>query len=224
MKSASVLLVVFVLAACTQAPERPDPEFTPEGPPSIRSEVVDRHAEQFETDLRVRPPGSQEEFAAATYITGHLQQAGYVVRLESIPLRNTIRSSDVLGLPPSGDDPAAIVAVSYDAPETSPGLAAREIGAFLELARALRVRSPEHDIEFAALGAQSEDELGARRLAQILIEADVEPRIVYIAFSDSDRGSVPLAQAGFDVTVLEESDIEDVAIRLLEDLTSDAPG
>lgn len=219
------MVLAVALAACTQAPERPDPEFTPEGPPSIRSEVLDRHAEQFETDLRTRAPGSQEEFAAATYITGHLQQAGYVVRLESIPFRNTIRSSDVLGLPPSGRDPSVLVAVPYDTPEGEPGFASQEIGAFLEVARALRVHSPEHDVEFAALGAQSDDALGARRLAQILLDADVRPEIVYIVANIvGDRGALPLMQAGFEVTMTKSDDIEELATQLLDDLIVNLPG
>src|SRR5688500_17656446 len=106
---------LLLLPACIGGgDDTPRPDFTPEGPPQVQREVIARHAEQFEQDLATRPAGSQQEFAAATYLTAHLQQAGYVVRLEDVPVADTVRSSDVIGRPPSGADPKVVVTVSYD--------------------------------------------------------------------------------------------------------------
>lgn len=166
--------------------------------------TVQRHAEQFDEDLGPRPAGSQEEFLAATYILGHLQQAGYVPLLDAVPVGNLVRSTNVVAPPPAGKTPVFVVAVAYDAgPNDSSG---DEIGTFLELARALAVREPNHDVEFVALGAErtSDEHLGARRLAKQLIDDDVDPLIITLevddgtaaAFSDAPAGSV-FAAAGF---------------------------
>ena len=201
MRARLLAVSLLLLPACIGGgADAPRPEFTPEGPPQVQSEVIERHAEQFEQDLATRPAGSQQEFAAATYLTAHLQQGGYVVRLEDVPVANTVRSSNVIGLPPSGADPRIVVTVSYDTPSDRPDRDAGDIGAFLEVARALRVTQADHDVEFVALGAQSEDMLGARRLAQLLIEAEVEPQIVHLASTDEEAGLVqPLEDAGFPV-------------------------
>lgn len=195
------MVVLLLTGACFGGTSNtPDPAFTPEGPPSVQREVIARHAEQFETDLDSRPAGSQEEFAAATYVTAHLQQAGYVVRLEDVPVADTVRSSDVIGLPPSGEDPAVVVTVSLDTPIGEPDGDGSDIGALLEIARALRVAEAAHDVEFVALGAQAEDMLGARRLARLLLDADVDPQIVHLASTDDEADLVaPLEQAGFAV-------------------------
>lgn len=159
-----------------------------------------RHAEQFETELASRPPGSQEEFAAAAYITAHLQKAGYAVRLEDVPVADTVRSSVVIGVPPSGDVPDVIVTVSFDTPIGEPDADGSDLGAFLEVARALRVAQGMHDIEFVALGAQSDDMLGARRLARLLLDEEVEARIVHLASTEREAHlSDPLEEAGFPV-------------------------
>ncbi len=165
---------------------------------------MERHADQFEQDVPVRPPGSQEEFAAATYITGHLQQAGYVVRLDSVPVANTVRSSNVVALPPSGQPPRIVVAVSYGTDPTERDADAGDIGAFLEVARVLRARSVAHNVEFVALGAKSENLLGSRRLAQVLLDEGVEPRIVYLSAGDDPdpRETRPFKDAGFDLAVI----------------------
>ena len=161
---------------------------------------MERHAEQFETDLASRPPGSQEEFAAASYITAHLQKAGYVVRLEDVPVADTVRSSVVIGVPPSGEPPAVIVTVSYDTPIGEPDDDGTDLGAFLELARALRVAQGLHDVQFVALGAQSDDMLGARRLARLLLDDEIRARIVHLASTEREAHlSDPLEEAGFPV-------------------------
>src|SRR5688572_23168853 len=87
MRATLLSLTLLLLTSCVLGgADRPAPSFSPEGPPEIQADVIARHAEQFESDLAERAPGSQEEFAAATYMTAHLQRAGYVVRLESVPV------------------------------------------------------------------------------------------------------------------------------------------
>src|SRR5687768_13322733 len=153
MRALTLSLTLLLFGACTSiGSQTPDPNFTPEGPPQVQRDVIARHAEQFETDLASRPPGSQEEFAAATYLNAHLQQAGYIVRLEDVPVADTVRSSDVIALPPSGESPEIVVTVSFDRPIGAPDDDGSDIGAFLEVARALRVEAGSHNVQFAALG------------------------------------------------------------------------
>lgn len=181
---ACLALILFV--SCTSN-ETPRPDASPSGPPSIQPEVVESHAEQFEEELPERAAGSQQEFAAATYITAHLQQAGYVVEFDAVPVANTVRSTNVVGLPPSTEDPEYLVAVAYDAAGT-PG----SIAAFLEIARALRVAVPDHSVEFVALGAESAsgNRLGSRRMINLLLDRDLQPHVIHLEGLDADSGVV----------------------------------
>jgi hypothetical protein len=190
-------IALVLLGACTGGGDA-GPRSGPTGPPDVGLDVVREHAEQFDDDIPDRRAGSQEELAAATYITGHLQQAGYVVLLDAVPVRDLVRSTNVVARPPSGTDPEVVVAVRYD---TSPSLpdGSEAIGVFLEVARALRVREREHSVGFVALGAESTDvgggRLGSRRLAQELVDEGAEPTIVELQHVGPDadftaRGSV----------------------------------
>lgn len=173
-----LLIALLGFVSCT-ANETPRPAATASGPPAIEVDAVEAHAEQFGDELADRRAGSQEEFAAATYITAHLQQAGYVVEFDSIPIENTVRSTNVVALPPSTEDPAYLVAVAYDGTGEAPA-----VGVFLELARALRASVPEHSVEFVALGADETDlpgrPLGSRRMIKLLIERELTPRILFL--------------------------------------------
>jgi hypothetical protein len=172
----------FIAIACTACSEAGDlrPLPAPTGPAAIRADIVGRHAREFVSDLRDRGAGSQGELAAATYILGHLQQAGYVVLLDAVPVSDLVRSTNVVARPPSGADPEFVVAVPYDAP-SDPG----SLGLWLELARALRVVSPRHAVEFVALGAEQRSARGSRRLARQLVDEDADPLIITIGPADT---------------------------------------
>ncbi|MPZ68248.1 MAG: hypothetical protein GEU71_01805 [Actinobacteria bacterium] len=173
----------FLLGACSSGDAIPEVEAT--GPPAIRADVVANHAEQFDTDVPVRPAGSQEELAAATYISGHLQLAGYVVFLDGVPVRDLVRSTNVVARAPSGEAPRVVVLVPYDTSEEfeTDGSA---LGLFLELARALRVARGGHDVSFIALGAEHADigkgNLGSRRAAQGLLDDDHHPLVISLGW------------------------------------------
>lgn len=170
-----------VAGACTGGAEDRPPPGAPEGPTGVRLDVIEEHAAQFDEDLPERLAGSQQEFAAATYITGHLQRAGYEVRLASVPYKDLVRSTNVVALPPGGEPIEAVVTVLYDTvPSMEPH--GRDIGLFLELARALRVEEPEHHVQFVALGAEVTGEsggaLGSKTLAAELAELDEKPPVI----------------------------------------------
>ncbi len=194
MRKATALLFL-ALVSCTGG-GTPRPTASPSGPPTIQPDVIARHAEQFDEDLPERRAGSQQEFAAATYITAHLQQAGYVVEFDSVPVADTVRSTNVVALPPSTEDPDVLVVTAYD-----DGSDAGSIGAFLEVARALRVAIPDHSIEFAALGAEGIDLLGSRRMIKLLQDRDLSPSV--IAFDLSSAAGDLYEGAGFDYSVVE---------------------
>lgn len=149
----------------------------------MRPAIVARHAAQLDEELPERAAGSQQEAAAATYILGHLELAGYAVRLDSVPVEDLVRSTNLVALPPSGTAPEAVVAVAYGDPVGNAGNGA-DVGLFLELARALRVARPGHPVEFAALGAQSPGtggrDLGARRLVRLLADSGADTVILSI--------------------------------------------
>ncbi|MDQ3785180.1 MAG: hypothetical protein M3360_09980 [Actinomycetota bacterium] len=153
------------------------------GPPKVRADVVERHAAQFDRELESRPAGSQQELSAATYILGHLQRAGYGARLEGVPVKNLVSSTDVLAVPPGGGTPATVVTVAYDTAAGTRDFGA-DIGLFLELARALKVADPRHDVLFAALGAENTalggGNLGSRRLIGLLGEQRADPLVLTV--------------------------------------------
>lgn len=183
---ATVCLLAALSACSGGAGPRPEVEAT--GPASVQIDVIRRHAAEFATDLADRIAGSDGAQAASVYILGHLQQAGYVVLLDSVPLADLVRSTNVVAQPPSGDPPGVVIAVPYDEPPTQDAAwhQGEAVGVMIEVARALRVAKPEHTVEFVALGAEQADEgggrLGSRRLAQTLLDADVRPLVVTVRF------------------------------------------
>lgn len=161
---------------------------SPSGPPTIRPHVVADHAAQFDEELGERSAGSQEEQAASQYVLGHLQQAGYFVQLDAVPVANLVESTNLVALPPNGEEAATIVCVAYD---SSGERAGESVGVFLELARALYATEPDHYVEFVALGAErSAEHLGSRRLAQLLTESERNPGVITIVpGSSTDAGA-----------------------------------
>ncbi len=169
--------LVTALVSCSNA-EPPPSAIDPSGPPKVRPAVVADHAAQFDEDLADRPAGSQEEQGASQYILGHLQQAGYFVQLDAVPVANLVESTNLLALPPSGEPAEIIVAVAYDADADTPP-SGQTIGVFLELARALYAAAPDHRVEFAALGAETTtSQRGSRRLAQQLTEEERDVDVI----------------------------------------------
>jgi hypothetical protein len=209
-----ILALLLALAACTSSGViRPISD--PTGPPTIEPAAVEQHAEQFDVDLPERRAGSQQEFAAASYITAHLQSAGYVVKLDAVPVEDLVRSSNVVALPPSGEAPELVVAIGYDTTERVSDFG-EGLGVFLEVARALRVDVPEHSVQFVALGAEhttlNDGALGSRRLVRVLQDAEVDPEIVQIVM----RTGIPaFEKAGYETNAVFFDDA-DVGPRLLE--------
>jgi len=182
-------IALVALGACSDSGQVPRPE--PSGPPTPEASVIDDHAAQFADEVARRPAGSQQEQIAATYILGHLQQAGYPVRLDAVPVGDLVRSTNVIAVPPQGDEPRYLIAVPYDTP---PGEAmdAHAIGVFLEVARALSVQGLDHAVEFVALGAefteQGDGSRGSRALVERLTEEGVAPELVYLSPNLIDDG------------------------------------
>jgi hypothetical protein len=179
------LVILVSLTACSgDGPGEPAAIAT--GRPEIDHALVRQHAEQFDIDLPDRPAGSQQELAAATYILGHLQLAGYSPVLDAIPVRDQVQTSNVIAVPTTGDAPEIVVTVAYDT--SGPGDSGAEIGLFLELARALNAADPGHAVAFAALGAETEDSRGSAGLAAFFEEQGLEPSVISIATGEGTGG------------------------------------
>ena len=195
MRKRSVICIGLLLMACAQRGPVPVVGVPgPRGPARIQQDVVATHAEQFDEDLAERPAGSQEEFAASAYLIAHLQQAGYVARLEPVPVADLVRSTDVIAVPPETAVPQVVVAIGYDTGST-PSEDGEALGVFLELARAALVAAPDSSVWFAALGAQhasgGEPFSGSKVLLRYLDDQDAEPLIVLLEPSE-----LPLSLAG----------------------------
>jgi hypothetical protein len=93
---------------------------------------------------------------------------------------DAVNSTNVVAFPPSGAEPDFLVTVTYDTPRSGRVQMGREIGLFLEVARAITVAQPDHAIGFVALGAETADQRGTRRLAQFLLDEAVEPSVISI--------------------------------------------
>ncbi|MFN2587285.1 MAG: M28 family peptidase [Actinomycetota bacterium] len=195
---AAPAIALLLCVACDTLPEGQRSDAPVTGPPEVEVATIERHARQFDEEEPVREAGSQEELAASAYMVAHVTDAGYVFRLDAVPVADLVRSTNVVALPPSGAEPAAIVVTGYDSTaETPPN--GRAIGVWLEVARALRVVDREHSVEFVALGAEETDlsdgRLGSRRLAQQLSDDAVSPPIVVVGrVSDAD-GAAEVAGA-----------------------------
>jgi hypothetical protein len=176
-----VMLLValgLVMSACSSSNPVDGETVKASGPPDVQLDVVAEHSRQFDDEVPTRLAGSQEEFVAAGYISGHLQQAGYRVRLDDVPIGDLVSSTNVVALPPGEGAVEYAVIVPYG---TGPGVPPQgtDLGLFLELARAMAVRDPDHHVEFVALGGEfaegSGGNLGSRRYLKILEENDEHP-------------------------------------------------
>jgi len=200
VKTPAVLVgLSIVVMGCSTTPRPTGPISEAPGPPNARPGVIERHATQFATELPRRPPGSNEEQVAASYILGFLQQANYPGRLEGVPVADLIRSTNVIATPPRGAAPEYLVAVPSGTP-SNVALEAHSIGVFLEVARGLSVRRPGHAVEFVALGAEFAEQeagtLGSRVMATLLREDSFDPQIIYLSpelSGDSFYAEGPLA-------------------------------
>ena len=212
-----LLLVLALCAACSTLPAGQKSTEPATGPPEVRLATVAEHARQFDEEEPERAAGSQDELAASVYIVAHLTDAGYVSRLDAVPVRDLVRSTNVLALAPSGREPAALVVVAYDTGEGS-DTGGYSIGTWLEVARALRAVEPEHDVEFVALGAEHATveggQLGSRRLAQQLDDEGASPPIFVV--QDVGAGSELLAVQGAAAEALGEA-ARSVGVRTLSD-------
>lgn len=191
-----LVLVVLALPACLRSTTSEGGLNGPQGPPDIQFDLVRQHAEQFDVDMPDRPPGSQHETAAASYILGHLQLAGYAARLDRVPVADTLNSTNVFAYPPSGADPVFVVALPYDTPASTSDAGStyraqigKHMGLFLELARALSVSDPDHRVAFAALGAETDDSRGTRRLAQFMLDEEVDASVLLLTQGEVSPGS-----------------------------------
>lgn len=170
--------------------------------------MVERHGSQFDVEVPERRPGSQQEAAAGSYILGHLQLAGYTPYLDGVPVKDQVRSTNVVALPPSGVAPEVVVAVAYDTGVGGqPG--GYYVGLFLELARALNVSAPEHRVAFVAMGAESDEHRGSRRLARYLLDEGWDPS-VYSIGDELPEAEDALTAAGFDHSFV-NGDVSSVA-------------
>lgn len=179
-------VALLLLAACgTDATLGARP--APSGPPTIDYDLVRQHALQFDVDIPSRPPGSQHELAAATYILGHLQLAGYSPTLAAVPVADQVQSTNVVAFPPNGENPEVLVAIGYDDSGRGAG-EGQQIGLFLELARAINVAEPDHRAGFVALGAETDDYAGSVELGRTLEERGFEPQLLLLQLGNEGGG------------------------------------
>lgn len=196
MRYVTSVLVLMVLTSCAAPGTEPASENPFPGPPTIDYDVVQRHAEQFDVDVPDRSPGSQQELAAGSYILGHLQLAGYAPHLDRVPVADNVSSTNVVAFPPSGEEPSVLVTIAYDTGARHDD-SGRYLGLFLELARVLNLTTPEHTVGFVAVGAESAERRGTRRLAQFLLDRELDPVVYSISF-DIPVEEDALRAAGFD--------------------------
>lgn len=183
MNRTSLAIAALVLLGACANEAAPGVDVDVPGPASVQVGVIEDHAASFEAEVPEREAGSQQEQVAASYITGTLQQNGYIARLESVPVGDLVRSTNVIGVPGGSEEPTAVVVVPYG---TGSGGAVDPVtvGLFLELARALNVETPGHNVYFVALGAEFADEeggnLGSRRLVRFMLDEGWDPLVIQL--------------------------------------------
>jgi hypothetical protein len=191
----SMVLAAVSLPACAPRSVRtgPPPAL---GPPRVQPAVVQQRARWFDRNDPTRVAGSQQELVAGSYLLARLEEAGYLVNLDPVPVGNLLHSTNVIAVPPSGH--AAIVVVAgYDTSPSAPSDGAA-LGTFLEVARALRVLDPHHSVEFVALGAEhvavNGGQVGGRSLIELLKGLSPLPQVVRIG--DVSGGPARISVAG----------------------------
>jgi hypothetical protein len=201
---AVALFLLSLGVACSTLPEGQRSTAPAAGPPEIEPSTIERHARQFDEEEPVREAGSQQELAASAYVVAHVTDAGYVFRLDAVPVRDLVRSTNVVALPPGGGEPETIVVTGYDSTETSEPNG-HAIGVWLEVGRALRVVDREHSVQFVALGAEEAGagggHLGSRRLAQQLADDGRSPAIVVVGPVVAGGGRAEVSGAAEDEVV-----------------------
>lgn len=179
MRTSLALAAFLMFAACAS---EPPPDTSPSGPSRVLPDAIAAHAREFDENIPLRTPGSDEELQASVYILGHLQDAGYVPLLDSVPVADLVEATNLVALPTTGGEPEHLVAVSYGNSESATG--GEGIGVFLEVARALHAARPDHDVAFVALAAEASPRLGGRlgtrRLIQYLQDEDFSPHVITI--------------------------------------------
>lgn len=179
--AASVVAAAVLMTACTPRSDRTGPP-PRTGPPKIQTASVHQRARWFDGNDPLRPAGSQQELVAGSYLLARLEEAGYLVNLDPVPVGNLLHSTNVIALPPSGNA-AVVVIVDYDTSPSVPSDGAA-LGTFLEIARALRAADAHHSVEFAALGAEhitvNGGQVGGRSLIELLKTQSPRPQIVRI--------------------------------------------
>lgn len=224
MRASRVLALVLLLlgCACSTLPEGQRSTAPVAGPPEIEPATIERHAAQFDEEEPVREAGSQEELAASAYVVAHVTDAGYVFRLDAVPVRDLVRSTNVVALPPGGGEAETIVVTGYDS-TTASEPNGHAIGVWLEVARALRVVDRDHSVQFVALGAEEAEagdgRLGSRRLAQQLADDGRSPSIVVVGSVGAAGGRVEASGAA-----AEEVRAEGKSARVPVDVGSARPG
>jgi hypothetical protein len=189
-----VVAVAVVMAACTPRSARTGPP-PPVGPPRIEAASVHQRTRWFDTNDPIRPAGSQQELVAGSYLLARLEETGYLVNLDPVPVGNLLHSTNVIALPPSGHA-AVVVIVDYDTSSSAPS-DGPALGTFLEIARALRAVDGHHSVEFAALGAEhiaaNGGQVGGRSLIELLKASSSRPQIVRIGAVGSGSKGVSVA-------------------------------
>jgi hypothetical protein len=193
---ALLLVAVILWAACADAAPAPVEPADP-GPPTVREAALEEHALTLDgEELRRRPAGSGAESLAGTYLLGHLHAAGYATVLDPVPVADLVRSTNIVAVAPAGPAPSVVVVTPYDTPEQG-ALSGGALAVFLEVARALRMAEPGHEVSFVALGAEhaqvQDGRLGSRRLAREMLDEDLAPLVISI---DEVEPEAPIAAAG----------------------------
>lgn len=181
-----VLLAAVLLAAGAASCSSPNPGRPGHaaGPPNVRPRTVFGFGRVFDDSFNPRPPGSQKELLASSYLTAHMARLGYVLRLDSVPVADSVASGNVEAFPHRAPArPSAVVTVAYDTPPGGSDEGA-SLGEWLEIGRALEVRGAADGVELVALGAEharvSGGQLGSRRLAQVLLDEKATPQVITI--------------------------------------------
>lgn len=177
------MIVVVSLVACTSE-QGTVPVVKASGEPTVDTSAVMGHAGALQESVPERAAGSQEEQAASTYLLGHLQTAGYIVRLDPVPVENLVDSTNVMTRFDEGIDFLVVTPYDTTPARRSPNMA---VGLLLELARAANVAGLDR-VGFVGLGAEfyragdtgEGERLGSRRLAQVLLDEEHSPSVIYL--------------------------------------------
>lgn len=174
----------------------------------IDQDMVMAHVEALSVDIGARPMGSDEELAAADYVSEQFESWGYAVEVEEFETtppdsdNETVTSRNVIATQESGDQ-ILVVGAHMDSVTdgTGAGDNATGVAVVLAAAEALADQDLAYTVIFVAFGAEeSGDPMGSEYFLEDWLGDDIDSVVAMINIDSVGVGTNLNVYAGAEIT------------------------